>query len=371
MMKTQGKFHINPESGMAGRCFATLRGCRYGSYIPHFDTESEAQKYAESMMSEQFGSTAKISNNSRNSKIKTGQMIEAERLKDDNIDNSYLKRIANYKTSNTVQSKLSEALLLKQSDSKSKVFRAIAENDVVKDNDLMRIASLQNKETSEVSKKTRNKKLINFFLLNKYVDVRNNTLKNPHVTAAETFAVTLKYPDTYYNKKVMEKLENNGFDTSHIYNDVNKQQGKSYKGEKTDYVRVAKAIDDLVVKKVKANATDDEIRAEITERFEKMNFISDMGKMSANIDEEMDAYVNLSINHARYASKIEKHGEIILAKRRRMSQEYKENYVSTRPVGRPRGRLDSEGNGYYEYTPNLRRDKIRDEMPTETKTLLS
>lgn len=44
------KFHINPETGKAGTCTASVKPCKYGESTPHFASATDAQKAFESSM---------------------------------------------------------------------------------------------------------------------------------------------------------------------------------------------------------------------------------------------------------------------------------------------------------------------------------
>lgn len=47
------KFHINPETGKAGTCTASVKPCKYGAETPHFKSSAEAQSAYEESMNEQ------------------------------------------------------------------------------------------------------------------------------------------------------------------------------------------------------------------------------------------------------------------------------------------------------------------------------
>lgn len=52
-----GKFHINPETGKAGTCTASVKPCKYGADTPHFKSPEDAQMNYELKMADQVFST--------------------------------------------------------------------------------------------------------------------------------------------------------------------------------------------------------------------------------------------------------------------------------------------------------------------------
>ena len=51
------KFHINPETGQAGPCTASVQACRYGADAEHYGSEAEAAVAYENTMSAQTVAT--------------------------------------------------------------------------------------------------------------------------------------------------------------------------------------------------------------------------------------------------------------------------------------------------------------------------
>lgn len=52
-----GKFHINPETGKAGTCTASVKPCKYGADTPHFASPEDAQLNYELKMADQVFAT--------------------------------------------------------------------------------------------------------------------------------------------------------------------------------------------------------------------------------------------------------------------------------------------------------------------------
>jgi hypothetical protein len=55
-----GKFHINPETGKAGRCTASTKPCKYGERAEHYESvEAAATAYEKNMNSEVLSTLSK------------------------------------------------------------------------------------------------------------------------------------------------------------------------------------------------------------------------------------------------------------------------------------------------------------------------
>lgn len=90
------KYHVNPETGRANQCQATVKACKFATedYMPpHFNTKEDAKKHAETMMEQKHGMFSGVNRkkSARSSVVETtaGDTIRNARVMD--AETAFLK----------------------------------------------------------------------------------------------------------------------------------------------------------------------------------------------------------------------------------------------------------------------------------------
>lgn len=318
------KFHIN-EKGEVKTCSASIRDCPFPA-SSHYLNQEIAVKEAERILAKKNKTVPSLSKNSlqteQQKSYHNDNRIDTpleQTYSDENIEPSLLRRLKNYKTDKTITDHLDKILYnLHNSVKKDKALTALSNNPNISEQDLMRIVSLPAPENRFVLMNTRNKKLVEMALANKsYVDTRHNALRNPLATTEDLHNITLLYPDNYYKKQWVSKLNGSKYSTDHIKNQRQQKTPENLKEanalkkmalvslERRNKLENVEDIKDLAEKMVNLPA------------FQKLAYVHSNNADSIFKDKEKaQKFVELALRTKFYNDKLDKTREIVITKRR-------------------------------------------------------
>lgn len=195
-------WHIT-DDGEAKRCEAFFKKCKYGSF-EHFKNSADAIKAAELRMEKEYSvvNSLKKTGNSQ----KKAPFNNTPRLKYNNTNAAGLD--ANVEDLLTRKDMLSKTV--------NYHIEEIVNDKRVMTKTLMKVAAANALKNGNIIKNTGNKRLVQLAYLNKDHEVRKAALENPLTTDRDLYAMTLHYNEKAYKKDHVKRLENAGYDTSHI-----------------------------------------------------------------------------------------------------------------------------------------------------------
>lgn len=100
------KYHINPETGRANQCTATVKSCKFavdGQVPQHYETKTEAKQAYEKEASAEFGQTTSLKKqSSKKDKIEklSNKLPKTKIEENESLDKYFTQYIARDKTAN-------------------------------------------------------------------------------------------------------------------------------------------------------------------------------------------------------------------------------------------------------------------------------